>query len=95
MYLVSLLDEDVEEDELDVAETAAEAAAAWLVATATELDDDEVAICSATELVGATGTSDELRAVELGSVAELAGRATKEEVLVLKEEVGRSTPELL
>lgn len=44
-YLVSLLDDDVDEDALDAAELVAEATAAWLVATATELDEDEVATC--------------------------------------------------
>lgn len=81
-YLVSPLDDDVELDELDAAEPVAEAAAAWLVATDTELDEDEVAICCARELTGPIMT-EEVRAVELDSVAELVGRATVEVEAVL------------
>lgn len=95
MYLVPSLDEAVEEDELDAAEAVAEAATAWFVATATELDEDDVAIsCATEELVGAT-TTDEVRAVEVGSVAEVVGSATTEEVVVLDGETEDPTPELL
>lgn len=82
MYLVSLLDDDVVDDELDAAEPVAEAAAAWLVATATELEEDEVAICCASELTGPT-TTEEVRAVGLDSGPELVGRATLEEEMVV------------
>lgn len=84
MYLVSPLDDEVEVDELDAAELVAEAAAAWLEETATELDEAEVAICCARELTGPI-TTEEVRAVEVDSATELVGRATTEEAVVLDE----------